>query len=191
MSKKFDLQQFKKERGLDKLPKKLYGVVYLIVQISTNKYYVGKTTRHINERFKQHMGSNKSLIGQQVKLKGKQDFHWFLLDRCYSEGELANTEIFYIKYLNTLRPFGFNKVLSSSGPKVPWNKGLKGTYTNGRKGIPNYRSRKPLIATNIKTGEEIEYPCSLIPGFNSGHIIQCCKGNLPYHKGFKWRYKNV
>ena len=57
------------------------------------------------------------------------------------------------------------------------------------KGIPDIAARKPVMAICIKTKKEVYYPATnKANGFNSGHIVQCCKGRLNQHKGYYWRY---
>lgn len=40
----------------------------------------------------------------------------------------------------------------------------------------------------VKEWESINQ-AQVLGGFSCGHIVNCCKNNLPYHKGFKWMYK--
>lgn len=52
----------------------------------------------------------------------------------------------------------------------------------------------PIIATNIKTGEEIEFVCAMDAvreyGFSSSSISKCCTGKYSHHKGWKFRFKS-
>lgn len=50
---------------------------------------------------------------------------------------------------------------------------------------------KPVIGTNIITGEELRYESALEAtkdGFTQQHISQCCNGKQRVHKGYTWRY---
>ncbi|WPF70094.1 HNH endonuclease [Bacillus phage BC-VP] len=50
---------------------------------------------------------------------------------------------------------------------------------------------KPVVATNIKTGEETVYPslkATDLHGFQSPNVHKCCKGINKTHKGFYWKY---
>ena len=61
-----------------------------------------------------------------------------------------------------------------------------------KKGI-NRKTSKPVIGTNIKTGEEIEFYSAKDAkknGFQSTNICNCCKGNRTSHKGYTWKYKD-
>ena len=54
------------------------------------------------------------------------------------------------------------------------------------------RIKRAAIGTNIKTGEQLVFePISESNkhGFDSRHIIKCCKGERKTHKGFTWEYK--
>lgn len=65
--------------------------------------------------------------------------------------------------------------------------------------IPNYDTRnKPIIATDKKNGEQLEF--SKIQGVegyimpngqkaNASNIVKCCKGKRPSHAGYYWNYK--
>lgn len=53
----------------------------------------------------------------------------------------------------------------------------------------NKSKRKPVIGTNIDTGETIfleHTKASTI--FLSSGIVACCKGRWPHYKGYRWRY---
>ena len=54
-------------------------------------------------------------------------------------------------------------------------------------------SPKAVIATNIETGEQIEFPsiysASKALNISKGNICMCCQGNRPYAGGFYWEYK--
>ncbi len=162
--------------------------VYCIENTINGHKYVGQTD-NIKRRFWQHKKgySNKYLKNAYTRY-GMNTFKFQILKQVSSRSLANHFECHYIEYYEALVPNGYNIVKGGYG-KAPWNKGLKGVLKAWNKGIPN-KNRKVIIATNIKTNKEIEYPCSIISGFNSGHIIQCCKGRLAQHKGFTWRYKN-
>lgn len=60
--------------------------------------------------------------------------------------------------------------------------------------MPNDATPKEVIATNIETGEEINFPsiykAARFFGISQGNICMCCKGQRPYANGFYWRYAN-
>ena len=61
------------------------------------------------------------------------------------------------------------------------------------KSLQNHKqTSKPIYGINIKTNERIEFPSTAEAernGFNHSHIVDCLKGRLKTHKGYKWFYK--
>lgn len=57
----------------------------------------------------------------------------------------------------------------------------------------NNGNSKPVIGTNIKTGEVLEFPSmsevKRALNINVGHISECCKGSRKSTGGYKWMYK--
>lgn len=53
-------------------------------------------------------------------------------------------------------------------------------------------SPKAVIATNMDTGEQVEfesiYRASKFLGISQGNICMCCKGQRPYAGGYYWEY---
>jgi group I intron endonuclease len=206
MSSSFDLQAYKhKLEEEKKLP--IYGVVYLIRNKKNDKGYVGQTTQKFKDRFVQHCNprfSRYSILTRAIKKYGVDNFEYCILGRYTNKADLDKAEIDAIIALETLTDkHGYNIKLANNGSSVyyrsniakstmgrtPWNKGMKmGPSPN--KGIRKPEWSKRYKATCLVTGEETIFTGSKIPGFNSGHIIQCCKGKLKHHKGFKWEYYN-
>lgn len=51
--------------------------------------------------------------------------------------------------------------------------------------------RKPVIGTNIVTGEKVSYPyinSVMDDGFQASCVSQCCNGIRNTHKGYRWEY---
>lgn len=59
--------------------------------------------------------------------------------------------------------------------------------------MPNNAVPVPVIAKNIETGEEIEFPsiyrAARFLGISQGNICMCCKNQRPYANGYFWKYK--
>lgn len=162
--------------------------VYCIENTINGKKYVGQTC-NIKTRFWQHRtGKTNKYLKHAIKKHNLYNFRFSILKQVSSRSLADYFEKHYINYYECLAPNGYNIVEGGYG-KAPWNKGLRGVMKAWNRGIPS-KNRKPIVATHMATGETIEYPCSIIPGFNSGHIIQCCKKKLKSHKGFYWRYKH-
>jgi len=55
----------------------------------------------------------------------------------------------------------------------------------------SHRTSRPVIATNLKTGESFRYGAAMDAvraGFDSGAISRCCSGQYKSHRGFSWRF---
>lgn len=67
---------------------------------------------------------------------------------------------------------------------------LKHAYETGL--MPNNAIPKPVIATNMDTGEKITFPsiykAARFFNVSQGNICMCCKGERPYANGYFWEY---
>lgn len=64
-------------------------------------------------------------------------------------------------------------------------------YFNNQNRISSMPKGKPILGTNVITGEEIRYNSTLEAtrdGFTQQHISQCCNGKQRTHKGYTWRF---
>lgn len=63
---------------------------------------------------------------------------------------------------------------------------------NNNYGTRTQKISKPVVQIDTTTNEVINVYCSSWEakrqGFHQGNIIQCCKGKLKTHKGYKWQY---
>lgn len=183
--------------------------IYKITNIQTNKVYIGQTVRCYKRRFREHMNFqnkyNKSFLKNSVKHHGVENFTVEPIFYCFQD--FSCFEFFFIESYKSVYPNGYNMIAfdttnrnfsektrkrmsKSKQGRVPWNKNLKVGKT-WNKGVHNVNGKK-IIRVCLETSEIQEYPSSMEAvrdGFNSGHIIQCCKGKLKQHKGYKWYYK--
>jgi hypothetical protein len=84
--------------------------------------------------------------------------------------------------------------LNNCAENLEWvtrDENLLHAYNTGL--MPNKTASKTVIATNIETGEQIEFPsiysASKALNISKGNICMCCQGNRPYAGGFYWEYK--
>ena len=106
----------------------MYGVVYKITNKRNGKPYIGQTTRSIKLRFGEHFRRKKSLVGQAMRIEGKENFTIEVVEECQSQEELNARERFWIAFFNCITPNGYN--IDSGGshmcyPKVRAKRGSK------------------------------------------------------------------
>ena len=65
-----------------------YGVIYVITNLIDGMKYVGQTTRSVKERFKEHARRKDTLIGQNIRIYGKDKFKIEVLEECETQNEL-------------------------------------------------------------------------------------------------------
>ncbi len=93
---------------------KALGYIYLIENDINDKLYVGQTT-DLKTRVRKHFHNNRkdTAIGCSIRKYGPDHFDLVLIEACYSQQELDEREIFWIKQLNTRVSVGYN--LTSGG----------------------------------------------------------------------------
>lgn len=68
---------------------------------------------------------------------------------------------------------------------------LKAAAKTASKNNINAQYNRPVVATNILTGEKKEYsaPCvAKVDGFQTNHILDACNGIYKQHKGYTWNF---
>lgn len=92
--------------------KKIYGIIYCITNIITQKMYIGQTIKKLKTRWSQHISkSNKkptTHMQHSINKHGIENFKIEEIDYAYSKDELNEKEIDWIYILNTLSPNGYN-----------------------------------------------------------------------------------
>lgn len=92
--------------------------LYCITNKNNNKSYVGQTV-NVEDRWKNHIYDAKRMEGKSAAVRksafqnaiakyGEDDFVWQVIDECETIEEANDLEEFYIAYLCTLAPFGYN-----------------------------------------------------------------------------------
>jgi group I intron endonuclease len=106
--------------------------IYCIENIINKNKYIGKS-ENIELRFREHINAlnrkdrkyeNEHLLYSWSKY-GKNSFEFYILEECSKE-KLSEREIFYIKYLNTKHPYGYN-------------------FTDGGEGVSGYKHTEEAI----------------------------------------------
>lgn len=93
----------------------MYGIIYKITCLVTNKIYIGKTTKTINERFKAHIRASileRSYISYLYNAMNKYGVDNFIieeLEQCENKEHLNNREIYWIQTLHSQdKSIGYN-----------------------------------------------------------------------------------
>ena len=94
---------------------KPYGIIYLLIDATCDKEYVGQTTRSLEYRFYQHKYGNQ-YVDHMIRDHGEM-FVKIILKVCYSRKELDYWEKHFIKYRNTITPNGYNFTDGGEGSK--------------------------------------------------------------------------
>ncbi len=116
-------------------------VIYKATNKINGKCYIGKTVRSLEVRIFHHKclskRSAKIYFHNAIKKYGIQSFEWSIIDTAETEEILNEKEIYWIKFLNTKSPNGYN--LTDGG------EGISGW-------IPTKESRKKL--SEVKMGKK-------------------------------------
>lgn len=112
------LQRIKEE--IEKEPEKynyakdkdIYGIIYLVHNIKSNRYYVGQTTIGFDNRYPSgwlYYHRNKELIKEDLQLHGQESFKYTKLFKvAHSQYELDKLEAYYIDYYDSYEK-GYNE----------------------------------------------------------------------------------
>ena len=104
---------------------KIYGIIYEIV-FPNNKKYIGQTQKTLNRRKAQHLRDAKTkdyAVYRAIRKYGEESLIWNIIDYCYSQEELDDREIYWIKYYKT-----FTGMENSQG----YNETIGGQYNSSK-----------------------------------------------------------
>ena len=92
--------------------KKIYGIIYLVHNINSDKYYVGQTTVGFDNRYPSgwlYEHSKKDTVKHDLELYGENSFEYIKLFKvAHSQYELDKLEAYYIDYYNSYEN-GYNE----------------------------------------------------------------------------------
>lgn len=122
----------------------VFGVVYLIINLTNGKKYVGQTVKTAAKRFNAH-ACEKTFIGRAIRKHGKENFRYGVIKSCASKLEMDYWEKFFIKTLKTKSSKGYN--LTDGGEGIV---GLKRTPEHKKRISIANKGKKKSIATRMK-----------------------------------------
>lgn len=104
----------------------MYGCIYKITCEVDGKIYIGKTTKSIEDRFKEHIDNSrknsyrhKSYLYNAIRKYGPEKFSVDLIEECCDESSLNDRERFWIIELNSRdRDVGYNIHEGGKGGKT-------------------------------------------------------------------------
>ncbi len=117
---------------------KVFGVVYLILNLLNGKRYVGQTVQPLKKRFNAHASCKTMPIGKAIRKYGKENFYCGVIKSCASKEELDYWEKFYIV------------ALKSKNRKIGYNRTDGGEGTSGIERSPEYRAKLSAAMTGEK-----------------------------------------
>ncbi len=85
-----------------------YGIIYKLTNKLNGMPYVGKTTRDLDVRFKEHAKAD-SYIGRAIRKYGEENFLREVIEECETPEQLDEREIFCIAHFNCKTPNGYNQ----------------------------------------------------------------------------------
>lgn len=85
-----------------------YGIVYLLIDGTNDKEYVGQTKRTFKERFGEHKRGDQ-YVDRAIQEHGEENFATAILKECDSKEELDFFEQHFIRSRNTMEPNGYNR----------------------------------------------------------------------------------
>ena len=97
-----------------------YGYIYKITNKVNGKVYVGQTICDISKRFREHKHASltqDTCLYRAMRKYGVNNFKIEQIDTANSLDDLNNKEIYWIKTLNTKRPYGYNILDGGNGIK--------------------------------------------------------------------------
>lgn len=89
--------------------------VYKITNKINNKCYIGQSI-NIERRFEEHKYTNRSSkhLHRAIKKYGVDNFSFEIVEECKRE-QLSDKEKYWIKYYNSISPFGYNLTIGGDG----------------------------------------------------------------------------
>ena len=94
------------------IDKEIFGIIYLVHNVKTNRYYVGQTTIGFDNRYPSgwlYEHSKKDTVKHDLQLYGKESFKFTKLFKvAHSQYELDKLEAYYIDYYDSYEN-GYNE----------------------------------------------------------------------------------
>lgn len=129
----------------------MYGIIYYVLNVKDNKFYVGQTVESFKRRKQNHYnhvqvkGNNNYFHNALRKYK---DWEWNVLQFAYCKAELDALEKYWVWILNSIAPNGYN--LREGGSNGKHGTVARRNISEGLKG----KKRKPFTRETRKNMSE-------------------------------------
>jgi group I intron endonuclease len=155
-------------------------IVYLITNQESKKSYVGQTVKTLECRWQQHRtpASRPGPLHSAIKKYGSEVFLVEALHSCASKEEMDFVEAFYISFLNTKAPNGYNLTDGGEGTV-----GLSPSKEARRKMSLAKQGMRLSLATEIKPGQRMSPSTEIKQGQRLSPHTEFQKGRVPWNKG--------
>lgn len=88
---------------------KLKNIIYSIFNTNNGMRYIGKSINSFEKRYHNNiLNTSNKILKNDILKYGKDAFEILILEAGYEEKFLLELESFYIKYFNTMYPYGYN-----------------------------------------------------------------------------------
>lgn len=98
-----------------------YGYIYVIENKVNGKLYVGQTIdpdRRCRAHFAWASSCGSSALKAAIQKYGKSNFDFVLIESCVDKDSFNRREIYWIRELNSMSPFGYN-LTQGGGSDIP------------------------------------------------------------------------
>lgn len=169
--------------------------IYVRTNLVNGKQYVGQANdfkqREAEWRCTKHHYAGALIDNARAKY-GLENWKVDVLRECETQEELNEWEMYYIKFLNTKTPNGYN--LTDGG-------GTSSGYKLTSEHIERIREYAMYHSTQSKPVLQYDMDGNLVKewisagecrrnGYNHGAVTGCCRGERRRYKNFMWKYKN-
>ena len=172
---------------------KMYVIIYCAYNKVNQKRYIGQTIQKLCERRAAHYTKDPEIYFHRALHKySKDDFEWSIIDTAYSQEELNEKEIYWIKKYDTLNPiYGYNLLSGGQGGKptkeqiqYARNKFVE-KYSSDAKHLKQVKNIKCIETGKIyKTAAEASRETNV----HHGHITEAANGKLKTAGGYHWEW---
>ncbi len=131
-------------------------IIYIAINCSNNKCYVGQTVHSVSRRRTQHFSTSlrekrKGVFNQAIRKYGKDAFVWYEVASANTIEELNALEVYYVKYFSSMAPHGYN--LHPGGLNKVTHE-LTKMKRRGKKASPESRLKMSLAQLGRKRSPE-------------------------------------